>query len=162
MKKIGCLFIAMFSFYAGLGQQYPYKEKNITIKGVVLESDTNQGLEYATIVLKPLDGGELTGGITNSKGEFNFAIAKGRYDVSVEFISFKTYHLKDQNFQSDTDLGRVVLSYDTEVLDEVEVIAERSTVEIRLDKKIYNVGKRYDRKRRNCIGRSGQCSISGS
>ena len=141
MKKIGCVLIALFSFYAGLGQQYPYNERNITIKGVVLESDTNQGLEYATIVLKPLDGGDITGGITDSKGEFNFPIAKGRYDLSVEFISFKTYHLKDQNFQSDTDLGRVVLSYDTEVLDEVEVIAERSTVEIRLDKKIYNVGK---------------------
>ncbi len=38
-------------------------------------------------------------------------------------------------------MGTVALNLDVESLDEVEVVAERTTVEIKLDKKVYNIGK---------------------
>ena len=41
----------------------------------------------------------------------------------------------------DTNLGKISLSLDVAQLNEVEVLAERTTVELRLDKKIYNVGQ---------------------
>jgi len=39
------------------------------------------------------------------------------------------------------NLGTVSLEMNTETLDEIEIIAETTTVDIKLDKKIYNVGK---------------------
>ena len=42
---------------------------------------------------------------------------------------------------SSIDFGTIKLSEDSNTLDEVVIIAEKSTVEIRLDKRIYNVGK---------------------
>ena len=54
-----------------------------------------------------------------------------------------TYELNLQNKKIDADLnlGTVSLEIDFESLGEIEIIAERTTVEIKLDKKIYNVGK---------------------
>ena len=63
------------------------------------------------------------------------------YDISIEFISFKTQTILAKRITQDENLGTISLSEDVESLDAVEVIAERTTVEIKLDKKIYNVGK---------------------
>ena len=65
----------------------------------------------------------------------------GLYNVSVEFISYKTYKKDNQQLSADTDLGTISISLDVAQLDEVQVVAERSSVELRLDKKIYNVGQ---------------------
>ena len=43
--------------------------------------------------------------------------------------------------REDMDLGIIKLEINIEDLDEVELTGERTEVEIRLDKKIYNVGK---------------------
>ncbi|MEE9348513.1 MAG: outer membrane beta-barrel family protein [Flavobacteriaceae bacterium] len=115
--------------------------QKITVSGNVLEAETNQKLEYATIVLKPTDKSSVTGGITNAKGNFEFEIKKGTYHVSVEYISYVTKDLGTRTFSKNTNLGTITLTESAVSLDEIELIAEKSTVEIRLDKKIYNVGK---------------------
>ncbi len=61
--------------------------------------------------------------------------------MSVEYISYKTKSIPNKILNKDTDLGILGIAIDVESLGEVEVIAERTTVEIKLDKKIYNVGK---------------------
>ena len=111
------------------------------ITGHVTDADTNQPLEYATIVLRPTNGDAVDGGLTDANGDFKIDVKKGTYNISVEFISFKSYSLPNKTINSDLNLGDIVLKADSEALDEVEVIAERTTVEIKLDKKIYNVGK---------------------
>ena len=121
--------------------QRPTQRKNLTITGNVIDKASKTPLEYATIVLKNLKSKKISGGITNTKGNFNLRVTPGNYDISIEFISFKTIHLKNRTIRKDLNLGTISLSEDSAVLDEVEIIAEKSTVEIRLDKKIYNVGK---------------------
>ena len=56
-------------------------------------------------------------------------------------ISFQTKTISQKKVFKNTDLGVIPLGLDTETLDDVVVIAEKTTVEIKLDKKIYNVGK---------------------
>lgn len=140
MKKI--ILFAIFSLAISTAfAQRPNQGKTFTINGKVIDKDSKEPLEYATIVLKNLKNNKINGGITNTKGVFNIKIPQGTYDISVEFISFKTIHYKNRTINKDINLGTIVLSEDAAVLDEVEIIAEKSTVEIRLDKKIYNVGK---------------------
>ncbi|MEN8126119.1 MAG: TonB-dependent receptor [Bacteroidota bacterium] len=120
------------------------QKRNLTmfdVSGRVYEKSTNQPLEYATIILKPLKGDRIFGGITNRKGEFIIEVPQGKYNISIEFLSFKTKTLGDKKIDQNTNLGAIYLEDDAEALGEVELIAEKSTVEIRLDKKIYNVGK---------------------
>ncbi|WP_298262304.1 TonB-dependent receptor [uncultured Lutibacter sp.] len=113
----------------------------VTLTGKVIDNETKQALEYATIVVKTLDNKIITGAITDSKGEFEIQVSRGVYNISIEFISFKTKNFNNIKVSGATDLGVISLEVNAETLNEVEVIAEKSTVEIRLDKKIYNVGK---------------------
>ncbi|MDH5413353.1 MAG: TonB-dependent receptor, partial [Flavobacteriaceae bacterium] len=111
------------------------------ISGNVIDKETNSPLEYATIVLTPLKGKNITGGLTDNKGEFNFEAPKGIYNITVEFIGFKTFKFPQKEISDNIKLGTIYLEFDSETLDEVNIIAEKTTVEIKLDKKIYNVGK---------------------
>ena len=130
-----CIFTSTFLF-----AQRP-SQKGISITGKVVDAKTNQALEYATIVLKNTKTQKITGGITDEKGGFKISTPKGIYEISVEYISFKTIKLAVQEISSNKNLGTIKLAEDANNLDEVFIVAEKSTVEIRLDKKIYNVGK---------------------
>jgi len=115
---------------------------NITVKGTVLDIETSEPLEYATLILRSVENPEVvTGGITDASGQFNVETASGKYDLRVEYISYKPYILADQDLNSSIDLGTIKLEIDATQLEDVEVIGEKTTVEVRLDKKIYNIGK---------------------
>lgn len=117
-------------------------QKDVKVEGTVVEQDSNFPLEYATITFKTKpDNKIVTGGITDAKGNFSVDVPEGIYDISVEYISYKTKNYTDKSITKDINLGTVSLSLDVESLGEVTIIAERTTVEIKLDKKIYNVGK---------------------
>lgn len=140
MKKLYIAIICLLSI-TNVFAQRPTQSKAYFISGKVIDKDTKEPLEYATVVLKNLKNQKISGGITNDKGLFNVTVSEGNYDISVEFISFKTINFKSRTINKSINLGTVVLSEDGEVLDEVNIIPEKSTVDIRLDKKIYNVGK---------------------
>lgn len=117
-------------------------DQTITLTGTVLDQDTGSPLEYATIVLqKAEDASSITGGITDIDGKFEVTAAPGVYNIRIEYISFKTYTLENQRLFQSRDLGPVRLAINVAELETVEVVGERTTVEVRLDKKIYNIGK---------------------
>ncbi|MEP3836526.1 MAG: outer membrane beta-barrel family protein [Algibacter sp.] len=125
---------------SGFAQKSEGKEVNIT--GVVLDKETNLPLEYATIAFYSKTQNKIiTGGITDAKGNFKISVPSGVYDISIEYISFKTITLTNKQITKPENIGRFFLEIDAESLGEVEIIAERTTVEIKLDKKIYNIGK---------------------
>lgn len=117
-------------------------QEEVTITGKILEKDTSIPLEWATVVISnPTDGKIITGGSADEKGEFNITVNTGTYNVSFEFISFETKIIKAKEINQSIDFGAIYLREDATTLEEVELIAEKTTVEIKLDKKIYNVGK---------------------
>ena len=135
---LATLLSCIFTFAQGQSEQFP----NITISGTVIDSETKQPLEYATLVLQSTkDPGKVTGGITDANGKFEVKTRPGTYNINVEFISYKTYRLNNQNLPKSTNLGTISLEIAVEQLTGVEVIGEQTTVEVRLDKKIYNIGK---------------------
>ena len=115
--------------------------KKVTISGKVIEKGTNLPLEYATIVFENAITKQLSGGITDENGNFKFEVVAGNYNVRAEFISFKSVTVPQNEFKADTNLGTIQMAADVAQLNEIEVIAEKSTVEIKLDKRVYNVGK---------------------
>ncbi|WP_271405309.1 TonB-dependent receptor domain-containing protein [Tenacibaculum soleae] len=141
MKKIIFIIAVILSFSVTAQRPNRAQISKITLTGKIIEANSKQPLEYATLVLTHLKSKRVSGGITDTKGNFTIEVPKGIYAVKVEFIGFKTKNLQNQKLITNTNLGTITLSEDTETLEEVEIIAEKSTVEIRLDKKIYNVGK---------------------
>jgi outer membrane receptor for ferrienterochelin and colicins len=144
MKKIkfAVLLVSFLTSFYNYAQQAPPAKNKVKVTGKVFEKISKQPLEYATIsITAPNDTKVIAGGITNPKGEFDVAVAPGTYDIKVEFISFKPTLIKGKTISGDTTLGIVNLSEDAAQLNEVVVRAEKSSVEIKLDKKVYNVGQ---------------------
>ena len=142
MKKIkSALILVLFlTSIISFAQQPPAKPK-IKITGKVIEKVSKQPLEYATITfLLPNNPKPVAGGITNPKGEFDIEVNPGVYDIKIEFISFKINEIKQKNLKSSTSLGLISLEEDANQLNEVVIRTEKTTVEIKLDKKVYNVG----------------------
>ncbi len=141
MKQLFLLLIAFTSFISIAQIPQGQRPEPINITGIVLDQDTGQPLEYATLILQSLRNPDrVTGGITDTLGKFNVQTMPGRYNVRIEYISYITFIKEEQTFRTSTDLGTITLGVDVEQLEGVEVIGERTTVELRLDKKIYNVG----------------------
>jgi outer membrane receptor for ferrienterochelin and colicins len=139
LKQSLLVFLLFFSA-AALAQRPDSKKVKVT--GNVLEKTTKQPLEYATITFfMPGNTKPVAGGITDSKGQFDVDINAGTYDIKIEFISFQPTEIKSKALAENTSLGTVLLSEDITQLQEVVVRAEATTVDIKLDKKVYNVGQ---------------------
>lgn len=133
--------VLLFLFSISLFSQRP-DAKKITITGKIFEKGTTLPLEYATVVFQEIQNPEkLYGSVTDMNGNFNFEVTSGNYNVRFEYISFKTVEYKNKTYNTDTNFGTIYLEADIAQLKGVELIAERSTVEIKLDKRVYNVGK---------------------
>lgn len=132
-------FILLLSTVALFAQ--PSEKKQITVKGLILEEGTNFPLEYATVSFTDSNGKIVTGGITDTEGMYNIKVPSGIYTVKYEFISYKTKTISNRNLTQNTTLPTITLALDSASLDEVVIRAETTEVQVRLDKKIYNIGK---------------------
>ena len=140
------LIVVLFLFglsISGFSQQPGGKKsKKIKIEGVVIDKETQDPLEYTTISLLNDSSPDLIqGGITDKNGKFIIEVFPGKYNITLEYIGFDKIILKDKVISIDEDFGIFELEIVAESLNEVELVGERTEVEIRLDKRIYNVGK---------------------
>ena len=112
------------------------------ISGKVIDRSQDFPLEYATITVNE-SGTEETveGGVTDVDGKFSLEVPAGSYDIKVEYISFKPRTYENIQINSDKDLGTIGLKFKASDLDEVVVEAKTTELDVRLDKKIYNIGK---------------------
>lgn len=146
MKQIYSLLVVfLVLFSANSYSQRPDgagEVKKIILSGKIVEKNSNQPLEYATVTLFNTKANKITGGgITDDKGEFKIEANSGTYNITIEFISFKIQEIKGRTLSENTNLGLIKLEDDAQQLNEVVIRNEKTTVDIKLDKKIYNVGK---------------------
>ncbi len=136
MKKLLFIIIAFISFIQNAQQS------SVNLSGIILDSDSSTPLEYATISLfQNNDSIVKYGGISDSEGKFSLEILRGKYDIKLNYISFKEILIKNISISNSKDLGTILMSIDENVLEEIELIGERTEVEIKLDKTVYNIGK---------------------
>ena len=112
--------------------------------GIVVDADSNEPLEYATVaLLNAMDSALITGLVTNASGEFRLRAKQGDYWVKIDFIGYQTKWIENVSISQGmpVQLGIIELQVDANLLEEVKVIGERSTVTFELDKKVFTVGK---------------------
>lgn len=126
-------------------QAQSQNEAQTTIAGKVMDEATTQPVSYATVIIKSVDGQNITGGITDDQGQFEIKnVSIGNYLLEVQFIGYVTLTqpLKvDISSPRKLDFGVLNIQEATSQLDEVTVTAERSTIEQKLDRKVINIGK---------------------
>ncbi|HYE59552.1 MAG TPA: outer membrane beta-barrel protein, partial [Rhodothermales bacterium] len=154
------LFVGVFAASAALAQQPQPQQRpagagpggapgalpNIPtlITGVVQEAGTNEPLEAATVsvwVVTPRDTTLATGTITDDKGRFSIpGLRPGRYSVRISYIGYRSVSM-DAALRPDAlqaNLGTIRLSEGGGELAEVQVEGERETIQVAIDRTIYN------------------------
>jgi outer membrane receptor protein involved in Fe transport len=138
LKTIFFLFIFFFCLVSLQAQQ-----KKLEITGSVVDRATNQPIPFATILvgekstLQP-----ITGVTTNDEGSFIVSSPTKDIYVEISFIGYESIRLEDFTINTNRiDMGRIELSEQSQMLNEVEVRGEKSTTEFKLDKRVFNVGK---------------------
>jgi iron complex outermembrane receptor protein len=146
MKKVIVLFALLISSALFANNEPNNPEVVVgTITGKILDKNLQEAIAFAAIVIKSEDGAAIiTGGITEEDGTFTIKnIPEGTHKFLVQFIGYKTYSqliIIDKNHRK-IDLGMVSLEAETQELSGVEVVAERTTIEQKIDRKVINVGK---------------------
>ncbi len=116
--------------------------KKIKVTGTIIEKVSKQPLEYATITFINANNAKVVGGgITSANGTFNVSLTPGNYKAKAEFISFKVFEIEAKDYTENISLGTIALDEDATQLKAVEVRAETTSIEIKLDKKVYSVGQ---------------------
>lgn len=115
------------------------------IIGKVVDDQSGAALSYATIqIYQQSDGALVTGGITAEDGTFKVESAVGAFKAAIDFIGYESYDLGAFTLSSaerKKDFGLIRLKAESSMLDEVVVQAEKSSMELALDKRVFNVGK---------------------
>ena len=92
-KKFKLLLLSLILLFSNslIAQRPTQSFQKLIITGTVLDLETQEPLEYATITFKNERRPKLLqGGITNQEGKFSIEVFPGRYNISTEYISFKT------------------------------------------------------------------------
>src|SRR5246500_4470572 len=154
MKKIFLLSIALlFSLFAkaqfpggGGGGAPGGKMPSIGhLYGKVLDSKTKEPVEFASVALLWFDKDSAVAGcLVKTNGDFSLDnLSFGAFRLRISFIGYKTIEQKMFiNMQNiDKDLGNIMLEPDQELLNEVVVTEDKATVQMGIDRKVYNVEK---------------------
>ncbi len=148
MKKITSLLLLVFSLIFSININASELDASMPhgaeIKGVVVDNETDGPLEYATISLfDSQDSTLVTGVITDMQGAFSLQTKPGKYYIVVQFMGYqsKTINVNVKNAREVVALGKIIMYTDSALLDEIEVVAEKSTMTMALDKRVFNVGK---------------------
>ncbi len=114
-----------------------------TLKGSIIDSTTNTPVEFATITVKPSGKEDVVNGtITDESGNFKMTeIPVNTYDIIINFLGYTEKKISGVEMtlkKPDVDLGNIMLYPDNLVLSEVEVTAQRSSVENKVDRMVFN------------------------
>lgn len=117
-------------------------DDGLVIKGIV-EDEDGTPVPFANAALYDRgDSSLVTGAVSNELGRFTIPTSPGQYYLKVSFLSYEEKIVPRIDVtSSDIDLGQIVLLASQQVLEEVMVQSERSSMELYLDKRVFNVGK---------------------
>jgi outer membrane receptor protein involved in Fe transport len=127
----------------GTAQATPKGSAKIT--GYVIDSAASQAVEFASVALMTkADKKAVDGAICDDKGKFSLTrVPTGEYILSISFMGFqsKKVEVKIVNKNDEIDLGVIKLNPSTQVLQEVTVEGQRSLMEDKVDRMVYNAEK---------------------
>lgn len=148
MKIFNLIIIVLVTFASLFAQerQNNMGQANGRISGTVIDSESKQPIEYATVVLhKMRDSSVVTGCVTDKNGNFYFdKLNNGPHYLLISFIGYANKKI-DSIFinprKYEYDLGSVFISPKGITTGEVIIKSEREMISYNLDKKVIAVDK---------------------
>lgn len=120
-----------------------FAQTNGKIYGKIIDSQTNETIPFATLIIKNNDV-VITTDVSDLDGNFSIAnLPLQTLEITTQFIGFKNL-IKVVTLtpkENIINLGTLSLQSQDTQLEEVTIVAERSTTEQKIDRKVINVGR---------------------
>ena len=136
----------------------------MTVKGNLIDSETYEALSFATISIKTIDSILISGGISDENGRFKIEldfrkmmskVREARINntnsqrlgmnlfAEIDYLGYNSKKIKIPFTRENRniDLKDISFTPNTTSLEEVTVRANKSSLELKLDKRVFNVGK---------------------
>lgn len=114
------------------------------ITGTTIDSEENKPIPFARVsLLNAQDSLQISGTTSGELGAFKLECNSGEYIVKITHLGFTTYFsnkISPDIYELTISLGEIKLSPTTAMLEEVKIEAEKSSMELALDKRVFNVG----------------------
>ncbi len=137
LLKILYLFLFLSISFVGLSQS----QSKGKLSGQIIEANSTIPVPFSSIRIQTANPVKLiSGAIANEKGEFSIEVTQGIYDVIIESVGFEVQTLKQVQISKSTALGQIQVKASTQTLAEVTVKGQKSSMELALDKRVFNVG----------------------
>jgi hypothetical protein len=138
MKKWLFLLPAIFVSAFGFGQN---AGASISIKGIVLDSATDQPMGFVTVTLQvPQSGKAIKKVVTKGDGSFLVKAATGNpYSLVLTFVGYAEKTISISSGTTDIDAGRIMLVRSITKLKEASVTAAKPIVSREVDRLSYDV-----------------------
>lgn len=145
--SVALVFIFYSLYVLGQPQQSPLPTPidKVMLKGTLVAAGSGEKLPFATVaVYTRSDSAIVNNTLTEPDGTFALQLPRGRYYAIINYVGFQDKIISELNIKGERkfiDLGKVLMRADAIALQQVEVRAERSQMEFKLDRRVFNVGK---------------------
>ncbi|MBE8724509.1 outer membrane beta-barrel protein [Flavobacterium hungaricum] len=133
ITSILILFFPMLSF-----------AQKAAVSGKVQDNATKEAIPYVTVSIQDNTSKTIAVGVTDDQGFFNLEeLPSGKMTISFSYVGYQNYTrtLEIISEKPKTELGTILLNADAVQLNAVEVTGQKSSVSLKLDKKVFEVGK---------------------
>lgn len=114
----------------------------VTLKGKISAAKTKEPVTAATVSLTTKDApGAAQTFLSDATGAFVVQVKPGTYQLKIEAVNFKQVLLPVLVITGDTTLNPTFLEENAKQLANVTVVAAKSDIELKTEKKVFNVGK---------------------
>lgn len=136
IRKSTLIFIFFLITLASFGQS-----GQIVLSGIITDAESSEPLPYATVSVYNRNGDLADGGIADENGVFKLNLPPNDYSLNFEYIGFESVTIDIKPYPNNINIGTVKLISSFDSLEGVDVVGQSAEVEIRLDKRVYNVSK---------------------
>ena len=136
IRNTTLIFIFFLITLASFGQS-----RQIVMSGIITDAESSEPLPYATVSVYNRNGDLADGGIADESGVFKLNLPPNDYSLNFEYIGFESVTIDIKPYPNNINIGTVKLISSFDSLEGVDVVGQSAEVEIRLDKRVYNVSK---------------------
>lgn len=144
LTKPAILIFMIFNIFQVSAQDSKNTGSVGTLQGKVIDIDTQNPVEYATIALFSSTDELITGNISDPSGNYMLKdIAFGNFYLIVDFIGYEKMTVTDIKLTKNSPNVKVKIQLKKAVnqIDEVTVVADKNLIDFQIDKKVVNVEK---------------------
>jgi outer membrane receptor protein involved in Fe transport len=139
MRKLEVFWVLFFLPYFVPAQDQ--KDKKFTVNGTIV-NDKGIVVPFASIsVLNKQDSITISTVSSDTTGQFSFSVSPGNWELKISSVAYQDQTVPFALSASDLNLGKLVLKPAEATLKEVVVTSEKKLMELKLDKRIYNVSQ---------------------